>query len=336
MTVRLAGHRVNVDGPAKRGDEFLLDETINEVVPGSGPISLTSRVRDINPGEWLVKATTVEYGHARRGRQEPEHAHPVERPNNLLTRLWFKWAPPVDSTIPLKTTPEPYIRIPGMFPLIWGVFVTIGMIVAVIVQALLGSRYNLPAGSVFISTLAAMAAGIVGAKIWYIIKHRDEHDYIGWCIQGFIVGATLAAILLFGVVMRAPFGTVLDVSAPGLMFGLAVGRIGCFFAGCCGGPPTASRWGVWCSDQHVGARRVPTQLMESLFCLILGLITLAAILTHGPVGGAYFVAVIAAYTLFREGILRLRVEPLSKRLPVALTPIVTTLVLVAALVVIVR
>ncbi len=335
VTVRFSGRRLGLEGPAQFGDEFLQEETINEVVPGSGPIALTARVRDINPGEWEVKATTVEHSLSRRGRGEPEHTHPVEHLRNPLTRLWYKWAPSVDPATPVKTRPEPYIRIPGTIPLIWGVLVTIGMVVAVVVQALLAARLHLAVGAIFLATALSIGAGIVGAKIWYIVKHRSEHDIVGWCIQGFIVGATLAALILF-TIMRLPLGTVLDVSAPGLMLGMAVGRIGCFFAGCCGGPPTAARWGVWCTDQHIGARRVPTQLMESLFSLILGLATLAAVLTHGPVGGAYFVAVIAAYTLFREGVLRLRVEPVTMRLPFAITPIVSTLVLIGALVVIVR
>jgi len=106
VTVRFSGQRVGVTGPAQLGDEFLHDETINEVVPGSGPIALTVRVRGINPGEWTVKATTVEHTHARRRRQEAEHARPVEGSLDPLTRLWFKWAPPVDPTIPLKTGRE--------------------------------------------------------------------------------------------------------------------------------------------------------------------------------------------------------------------------------------
>ncbi|HEV8193001.1 MAG TPA: hypothetical protein VGP82_16175, partial [Ktedonobacterales bacterium] len=131
VTVRFSGRRVGVTGPAQLGDEFLHEETINEVVPGSGPIALTARVRDINPGEWTVKAATVGHTRSPRGRQEPEHAHPVERPRNPLARLWFKWAPPVDPTSPLKTGQEAYIRIPGMIPLIWVALVTVGMVVAV-------------------------------------------------------------------------------------------------------------------------------------------------------------------------------------------------------------
>jgi prolipoprotein diacylglyceryltransferase len=73
------------------------------------------------------------------------------------------------------------------------------------------------------------------------------------------------------MVLHVPAGVFLDVTAPGLLFAMAVGRVGCFFAGCCGGPPTASCWGVWSSDQHVGARRIPTQLLESVLAFSLGL-----------------------------------------------------------------
>jgi phosphatidylglycerol:prolipoprotein diacylglycerol transferase len=144
-----------------------------------------------------------------------------------------------------------------------------------------------------------------------MVLHWHQHglDRIeGWCIQGFIVGATVAATLLLAV-LHMPIGVFLDATAPGLLVAMAVGRVGCFFAGCCGGPPTASRFGVWSSDQRVGARRIPTQLLESALAVSLGLGVLVTVLLHGPAGGALFVGGLAAYTLERQGILHLRAEP---------------------------
>jgi phosphatidylglycerol---prolipoprotein diacylglyceryl transferase len=237
----------------------------------------------------------------------------------------------------VKTRLEPFIRVPGTLPFSWVGMVTLGMIVAVVVQSLLLAHNHIAVGPAVVATLIAIAVGIAGAKVWYIVKHRRERSFIGWCIQGFFTGASVAAIIMFAIV-HAPLGTVLDATAPGLMLGMAVGRVGCFFAGCCGGPPTASRWGVWCSDQNIGARRIPTQLMESVFALALGLglVVLAAVLAHGFAGGVYFIVVLAAYTLFREGVLRLRAEPLTTRLPVPATPFLSALVLIAAIVVLVR
>src|SRR5439155_24837140 len=137
-------------------------------------------------------------------------------------------------------------------------------------------------------------------------------------------------------VLGVPAGVFLDVTAPGLLVGMAVGRVGCFFAGCCGGPPTASRWGVWSSDQRVGARRLPTQLLELILALSLGLGVLVAVLGHGPAGGAFFVAGLAAYILGRQGILRLRTEARKTRLGGLVTAALAALVLVAAVVLLAR
>jgi len=117
---------------------------------------------------------------------------------------------------------------------------------------------------------------------------------------------------------------------------MAVGRVGCFFAGCCGGPPTASRWGVWSSDQRVGACRIPTQLMELVLAGILGLGALAVVLNHGTADGAIFVAALSAYTLVRQGILHLRAEARKTRLGGLITATLAALVLVAAVVLLVR
>ena len=138
------------------------------------------------------------------------------------------------------------------------------------------------------------------------------------------------------MVLDVPIGVFLDVIAPGLLVAMAVGRVGCFFAGCCGGPLTASRWGVWSSDQRVGARRIPTQLLGSVLGLSLGLGVLVAVLGHGPAGGAFFVASLAAYTLGRQGLLRLRAEARQTRLGGLATSALAVLVLIAGVVLLAR
>jgi phosphatidylglycerol:prolipoprotein diacylglycerol transferase len=228
----------------------------------------------------------------------------------------------------------------GTLPLIWVSMVTLGMVLALLLQTLVLSRAPLavaiqPAWAV---SLAAIGVGIVGAKGWFIVKHWSERRFDGWCIQGFIVGASITAVILLAVA-RMPVGIYLDATAPGLLLGLAVGRMGCFFAGCCGGPPTASRWGVWSSDQRVGARRIPTQLLEVALALGLGLAALAELLTHGAAGsagGAFFIGGLAAYTLGRQGILHLRAERQRTQLSGWATVAATGLVLAVSLVVLVQ
>jgi len=335
VTVRFSGRRIDVKGRLSPGDRFVQDETIEEVVPGSGPISLTARVRGINPGEWLVTARMLGSAHPAHGPQEQGNASPVAGPLGPIARFWRRWAPSAESAEHVRTCPTPFARVPGIFPGIWGAMVTLGMAVALVLQFLVISAEHLALGPVWTVSLVAIVAGIAGAKVWFIVLHRREHRIEGWCIQGFIAGATLAAAILLAV-LEVPAGVFLDVTAPGLLVGVAVGRVGCFFAGCCGGPPTASRWGVWSSDQRVGARRIPTQLLESVLALSLGLGVLVAVLGHGPAGGAFFVAGLAAYTLGRQGLLRLRYEPRKTRLGGLATSALAALVLIAAIVLLAR
>ena len=235
----------------------------------------------------------------------------------------------------MRTCLTPLALRSGILPGIWGAMVTLGMAVALALQALVISRDHLALGPWWAVTLIAIAVGIIGAKVWFMVLHRRTHRIEGWCIQGFIASAPVAAVIML-VVLHVPVGVFLDVTAPGLLVAMAVGRVGCFFAGCCGGPPTASSFGVWSSDQRVGARRLPTQLLELVLALSLGLVVLEAVLRHGPAGGAFFVAGLAAYTLGRQGLLHLRAEPRKTRLGGPITAALAALVLIAAVVLLFR
>src|SRR5713101_3485375 len=272
VTVRFSGRRVDVKGRLSPDDRFVQDETIEQVVPGSGPISLTARVRGINAGSWVVTARILGSAHPAHGPREQGNATPAAGPLRPTTRFWRKWAPSAESATHVRTCPTPFARVPGIFPGIWGAMVTLGMAVALALQALVIA---------------------------------DDHLALG------------------------PWWTVTLVA-------MAVGRVGCFFAGCCGGPPTASRWGVWSSDQRVGARRIPTQLLELVLALSLGLGVLVAVLGHGPASGAFLVAVLAAYTLVRQGLLYLRAEPRKTRLGGLVTAALAALVLIAAVILLAR
>lgn len=331
VTVRFSGRRVDVVGRLQPGDRFVQDETIEEVIPGSGPISLTARVHGVNPGDWAVTARMQGSALPAGRPREQGNATPAAGHLRPAVRFWRRWAPSAESAEHVRTCPTPFARVPGILPGIWGAMVTLGIAVALALQFLVISGDHLAVGPWLLVSLVAIVVGISGAKVWFIIVHRREHRIEGWCVQGFIAGATLAAAILL-MVLHVSAGVFLDVTAPGLLIAMAVGRVGCFFAGCCGGLPTASRWGVWSSDQHVGARRIPTQLLESMLALSLGLGVLVAVLGHGAAGGAIFVAALAAYTLGRQGLLRLRAEPRKTQLGGLVTAALAALVLIAAVV----
>jgi phosphatidylglycerol:prolipoprotein diacylglycerol transferase len=96
-----------------------------------------------------------------------------------------------------------------------------------------------------------------------------------------------------------------DTFAPSLALGIAVGRVGCFLAGCCRGTVTDVPWAV--DGRH------PAQLYESLGALaVLGLVLLAR--SRRRVPGEAFLAFGAGY-----GALRFALEPLrANHAPAAL------------------
>ena len=132
---------------------------------------------------------------------------------------------------------------------------------------------------------------------------------VGMCIQGFVLGA-IGSLVVGALVAGIPVGRLLDVTAPGLLFAMAIGRWGCFLGGCCAGRPSASRWALWSSDKRLGTRRIPTQLFESLLAGTVGVAALLAVwLTTPHPAGVVFIAAIAAYTLGRQLLFPLRDLP---------------------------
>lgn len=94
--------------------------------------------------------------------------------------------------------------------------------------------------------LAGAVAGIVGAKIYYVLLYRDWRlllDRSGFVWYG---GFALAAAAILWTVRRRslPIWPTLDASALALAVGYAVGRIGCFLVGDDYGVPTDRPWGV--------------------------------------------------------------------------------------------
>ena len=331
VIVRFSGHRVDMNGELSASDQFVHDETIEHVIPGSGPISITARIHNINTGVWAVTAHLQESQTSTDELSESrihKNLIPTASLQDTVTQLWRRWAPSAEEGRHIKTCLIPSAHIPGILAGIWGVMVMLGIVVALVLQSLVIASIHLAVGSSWVISLAAIMVGIVSAKGLYIfLYHRIE----GWCIQGFITGASLSVTLLL-VVLHVPVGAFLDATAPGLLVAMAVGRVGCFFGGCCGGPLTASRWGVWSSDQRVGARRTPTQLLELMLAGILGLGVLVAVLTYGPRGGALFVGGLAFYTFVRQGILHLRAEQRKTRLGRRVTAALAALVFIIAVV----
>jgi phosphatidylglycerol:prolipoprotein diacylglycerol transferase len=90
-------------------------------------------------------------------------------------------------------------------------------------------------------------------------------------------GFVLAVPVAFWYIVRNKFPVwrFADIAAPGFALGIAVGRIGCLFNGCCFGTPTDLPWGIRFPEgcaayaQFGSASLHPTQIYELLAQLVL-------------------------------------------------------------------
>ena len=97
--------------------------------------------------------------------------------------------------------------------------------------------------------------GLAGAKIWFVLSngsyfwhHQDELFaratlQSGGTFYGGFVGA-LAVIFVYARLQNIPLLKLTDCYSAGLPLGHAIGRLGCFAAGCCYGKPTYLPWAV--------------------------------------------------------------------------------------------
>ena len=123
-------------------------------------------------------------------------------------------------------------------------------------------------------------AALVGAKLLLLIVDFDlfrRQPSELWTLArsgGVFYGGLIAAFLIAMWYIRRhrlPVWMTTDMFAPGIALGHAIGRLGCFLAGCCFGRPTSVPWAVTFSDPFaasnvgtpLGVPLHPTQLYES-------------------------------------------------------------------------
>jgi phosphatidylglycerol:prolipoprotein diacylglycerol transferase len=314
-TIRLTGRRVGVRGTPQAGDTFVREERIDGIMPGSGPVSITTWVYGLQPGEWNVTAELIGRPDHARGDRSTERWK-RNRPESIQPAAWSwrRWGLSTGPATPVKTrwAPlAPLARMPAVLPGSFTALAVLGILVGLIVQAVLVGRANISVSGSLTASMLALLFGLVGAKLWHAFLNPGPWRQAllsGWSVDGFLVVApvvAVSALVAFGVAI----GPYLDAVTPGLFFAVAIGRIGCFFTGCCAGRATHSRWSMWSSDRRVGARRIPTQLLESATGLVIGVAATLLVLGGVPgVDGAVFVAAFALYIVIRQFLLRVRAE----------------------------
>lgn len=170
-----------------------------------------------------------------------------------------------------------------------------------------------------------MLGGLIGARLLFVAEYWGEKVASlggvfrvwegGIVFYGCVLGAVVA-LLLFRAFRTFPLLATLDVLAPSLALGIAIGRVGCFLNGCCYGdrcdipwlavrfPPNSPPWlaeeaqGVIPAAAPASLPLHPTQLYSSLN----GLVLLALLSAYYPLrrrNGEVFGLFLLTYPILR-------------------------------------
>jgi phosphatidylglycerol:prolipoprotein diacylglycerol transferase len=195
----------------------------------------------------------------------------------------------------------------------YGFLIAIGFLVALTLAAREAKRKDIPNESIIDVGFYALLSGIVGARIFFILTNLEsflEHplDAVkiwegGLVFYGGVIFA-LPTVIWFARKKGIPLWQAADIWAPSIAIGHAIGRLGCFCAGCCYGRPAEGLpWAVTFTNSDslavLGTPLHPTQLYESAAELV-NFLVLITLRRRQSFKGQLFLVYIMNYSVIRS------------------------------------
>jgi phosphatidylglycerol---prolipoprotein diacylglyceryl transferase len=169
----------------------------------------------------------------------------------------------------------------------YGLLVSIGVLIGLWISVRNSEKQGINPEHAWNFGILVVLCGILGAKILYVVNDwsyyaahlREIFSFATLQAGGVFSGGLIAAFAAAAWYIRKnhmPALATCDAFSPGLALGHAIGRLGCFAAGCCYGKPTSHFWGVtfksplaqaWVGTP-LGVPLEPTQLFESAVELV--------------------------------------------------------------------
>ena len=162
-----------------------------------------------------------------------------------------------------------FVSIFGFEIYYYGVIISVGAILAIVLAARETRRRGMDENFLYDALPWVLFAGIAGARLWHIFTPPPSmvaqgittHYYLthpldalniragGLGIPGAVIGG-LIAFLWFARRKNEPFSAWLDVFAPAVPLGQAIGRWGNFINQEVYGAPTSLPWGIFISPEN--------------------------------------------------------------------------------------
>ncbi len=216
----------------------------------------------------------------------------------------------------------------------YGLLVALAFLTGLLVASRLARRAGLDPDRISSLGVYVAIAAIVGAKLlllvsdfsYYTKRPREIFSLATLQAGGVFYGGLLAALLIAAWMMRRwrlPAWRTADTFAPAIAVGHAIGRTGCFLAGCCWGKATKLPWGVTFTDPvaretvgvPLGVPLHPTQLYEAAAELVIFAVLLWRF-RRPHADGAIIGLYLLLYSLVRLGLEFLR-DPQNRSFPLS-------------------
>ena len=186
---------------------------------------------------------------------------------------------------------DSYFLFFGLHISYYGFIIALAMALAVFVACKNAKFRGLKTDDLIICACYVLPLAIIGARSYYVIF--SDHNYTfgeifriwdgGMAILGGVIGGAIG-VMLYCLIHKKNFLDVGDIAAPSLILGQAIGRIGCYFAGCCYGVEVTDPSLMWfpLSTQIDGVWHLSTFFYECIWNL-LGFVVLMLLLRKSGV-----------------------------------------------------
>ena len=181
----------------------------------------------------------------------------------------------------------PFINILGKSIPTYGLCMLIGLFVVAIFGSLRARKKNIPVENVIVVLATSLAFILLGGGLLYIFVTYSFGDIVEFVSKGDFSFLTSGGIVFYGGLFGAVVGALLgaeisktsksdicETMVPFVPFAHAVGRVGCFLAGCCNGMEYEGFGAVYYKNSIFGLSPhqgyFPVQLAEAALNCIIG------------------------------------------------------------------
>lgn len=198
---------------------------------------------------------------------------------------------------------DSYFLFFGLEVTYYGFLIAVGMALGVFVACKNAKFRGFKSDDIIILACYVLPLSVIGAKLYYLTFSGQPFSFwdifkiweAGLAIYGGVIGGALG-LVIYCLIHKKNILDMCDIAAPSLILGQAIGRIGCYFAGCCYGIEVTDPSLTWfpLSTFVHGGWHLSTFFYESIwdfatFLLLILLLRKNKVRQRGTIVALYFI-----------------------------------------------